>query len=159
MSKAFTKDDDGDKEPPFRSRFQTLPPGFRNLMTAKGLEHLKKELVDLQSDLLGLTEETRRGLLKNQVNDLEQRLMTHVVLELVSTPVERVGFGTTVKVRDDEGSERDYTLVGIDEADPTKGQISWISPLARALLNQSVGSVVQVHAPGGESSLEIVSIF
>ena len=67
-------------------------------------------------------------------------------------------FGATVTVCDAEGCESTYQIVGIDEADAGKGMISWISPLARALLKAREGDTVRFHSPAGPRELEIVKI-
>lgn len=157
MNKAFTKEDDAPQQPEFRSRFQPLQPGFRNLITPRGQEDLRDELADLLARQASAPE-PERALLKLRAADLAKRLETHEVVPPHELPPDRVIFGTTVLVRDDDGNERRYTLVGIDEARPEDGRISWTSPLARALLNQRVGALAKVHTPNGETELEIVSI-
>jgi transcription elongation factor GreB len=69
-----------------------------------------------------------------------------------------VRFGATVTVANDGGSERTYTIVGIDEADASRGLISWVSPLGRALLRRSEGDVVTVRTPRGDEEIEIVGV-
>ncbi|NJK89471.1 MAG: transcription elongation factor GreB [Myxococcales bacterium] len=69
-----------------------------------------------------------------------------------------VDFGATVSVRDEEGSERTYTLVGEDEVEPKLGRISTKSPVGKALLNRRVGDVFVVRRPAGEIELEVVRI-
>lgn len=167
MNKAFTKEDDGDASPEFRSRFQPLPLDFRNLITARGAATLRNELAELlarldspaiQPTLSHLTPDLQRKLLLLRIDDLSKRIETHEVVETLSEAPDLVKFGTTVLVRDDDGNERRYTLVGLDEADPDSGRINWTSPLARALLNQPIGSLVRVHSPKGDVELEIMSV-
>jgi transcription elongation factor GreB len=69
-----------------------------------------------------------------------------------------VFFGATVEVEDEDGKRSRYTLVGVDEADPGAGRLSWQSPIGRALLKKRLGDVVTVQRPRGEIDLEIVSI-
>lgn len=147
MNKAFTKEDDGNEPPPFRSRFQPLPPGFRNLITEGGAAVLRGELADLKA---------AQGP-KPEINDLAQRLDTH---EVVPAPgrLGRVAFGSTAVVREESGDERRYTLVGIDESEPERGRIGWTSPLGRALLNQAPGNLVSLQTPKGTTQLELVAI-
>ena len=71
---------------------------------------------------------------------------------------EQIFFGATVSVLDENGGECRYSIVGLDEADPGRNRISWISPLARALLKARVGDSVRFQAPGGLRELEIVEI-
>jgi transcription elongation factor GreB len=71
---------------------------------------------------------------------------------------EQVFFGATVTYSDDEDGERTITIMGIDEADSRMGQVSWISPVARALLKARVGDEVQLPTPGGVRHLEVVEV-
>ena len=70
----------------------------------------------------------------------------------------RVLFGATVTVEDDEGEEKVYSIVGIDEYDGGKGKVSWVSPIGKALLGRSEGDSVSFVTPGGVSELEIVKV-
>ena len=67
-------------------------------------------------------------------------------------------FGATVRYVDAEGMETTVTILGVDEADSAHGQISWVSPVARALLKARVGDLVRLMVPGGEQELEILSV-
>ena len=71
---------------------------------------------------------------------------------------EQVFFGATVVVCDEAGLEATYSIVGIDEADPGKGWISWVSPLARALIKQRAGDVARFNSPQGARELEIIEV-
>jgi transcription elongation factor GreB len=71
---------------------------------------------------------------------------------------ERVYFGATVTVADESGGERTVSIVGVDELDPGRGRVSWISPIATALLKASVGDVVTMRTPRGSEELEIIAI-
>jgi len=71
---------------------------------------------------------------------------------------DRVFFGATVTYANDRDEEKTVTIVGIDEADLSHGRISWISPVARALLKAQVGDVVEVRTPAGGDSLEVIDI-
>ena len=67
-------------------------------------------------------------------------------------------FGATVRVADEDGNEKTYRIVGIDEADPARGQVSWIAPLSKALMGAKEGDVVTLRTPKGEEELEILSV-
>lgn len=71
---------------------------------------------------------------------------------------ERVLFGCTVTVENEQGEEKTYSIVGVDEIDLGKGRISWVSPIGRALLGRSLEDVVSFKTPGGTSELEIVKV-
>jgi len=81
-----------------------------------------------------------------------------VVDPLQREDTERVYFGATVTVMEEDGGELTYSIVGIDEAEPSRGRISWISPLARALLKAEVGDSIRFQSPGGLRVLEIVDV-
>lgn len=70
----------------------------------------------------------------------------------------RVKFGNIVKVEDEDGNAKKYQIVGVDESNPSEGKISWISPLAKALIGSKVGDVVTLKTPKGEQDIEILSI-
>lgn len=71
---------------------------------------------------------------------------------------EQIFFGATILVCDEEGGEARYSIVGVDEADPAKGWISWVSPLARALIKLREGDVARFLSPQGERELEILEV-
>ncbi len=89
---------------------------------------------------------------------LTTRLEDVVVVEPRSAADGKVFFGAWVTLADDDGAEREYRLVGADEADSARGYISVDAPVARAVLGRATGDVVQVRLPGGETSFEIVSV-
>jgi transcription elongation GreA/GreB family factor len=83
------------------------------------------------------------------------------MMEVVAPPgpdPQRVVFGTLVTVRESGGSERTYRIVGVDESDPGRGWVSWISPLARALVGKTEGEQARVKLPAGEEIVTILSI-
>ena len=69
-----------------------------------------------------------------------------------------IDFGATVQVLDEEGNKKTYIIVGSDESEPERGKISWVSPIAKALLKAKAGDCVTFKAPSGEKDLEIISI-
>jgi transcription elongation factor GreB len=142
VSKAFTKESDID-EPALGTDGPDLrlPAGARNYVTAEGLADLKRELGTLQES----NDPTRERL--RRLRYLQLRIETAELVAPSSDAVVR--FGATVRVRDDEGAEREYRIVGVDEADPARGRISWVAPLARALLGAKAGDVVTWRPPRG----------
>ena len=76
----------------------------------------------------------------------------------LQTRRDQVFFGATVTYASEDGAETTVTILGIDEADLTRGQVSWISPIARALLKARVGDVVELRAPAGIEQLEVLRI-
>lgn len=165
MSKAFTKDDDAGDAPAFVSRRAPLPPRAPNYVTERGLAQLRAELArELERwaarDSAGSdTERARAGALHGAyVADLEARLASAVLVERGQQPRDEVRFGAHVRVRGGSGAERNYRIVGVDEADAANGAIAFVAPLARALLGKRVGDVALVKTPAGEDELEVLAI-
>ena len=163
MSKAFTKESDGDDdvESPARA---TLPDGFRNYITPGGYKRLHDEVAQLwKVDRPKLVETIawaasngdrsengdyiygKRKLreIDRRIRFLNQRIDSAVVVDNAGKDHERVYFGATVTVADESGAKRTVSIVGVDEIDLRRGRVSWISPIATALLNGSVGDVVR----------------
>lgn len=163
MSKAFTREDDDDQdEAASRPLGAELPPGSKNYMTPEGAARLHDEIERLAQrerpaivaggDARALREIDRR------IAFLDRRREALEVIDPASQPADRVRFGATVTVRAEDGAERRYRLVGIDEADPGRGDVSWRSPIASALLGAQAGDVVLVRSPRGEEELEVVAV-
>ena len=142
MSKAFTKDDRPDEPVVVRHR-PSLPEGVPNYVSRRGLQGLR--------DLLATTEPGGRRA------ELERRIATAV---LVPPPTDRdeIRFGAQVRLRDAAGLLREIRIVGVDEADPGKGLVAFLAPLARALLGRRAGDQVTVPAPGGADELEVLAV-
>lgn len=93
-----------------------------------------------------------------RIRFLSKRLDSAMVVDNGGRTDQRVHFGATVTIENDNGDEREVTIVGVDELDSGDARISWQSPLARALLTSAVGDTVTVHAPRGPERLEIVAV-
>jgi transcription elongation factor GreB len=93
-----------------------------------------------------------------RVRFLTKRLEAAVVVRPEELGGDVVRFGALVGVRDEDGNEKTYSLVGPDESDPAKGKLSFQSPLGQALMKRKVGDVVTVKRPAGEIELEIVTL-
>lgn len=93
-----------------------------------------------------------------RIRFLTQRLQSAEVVDSTKQDPSRVLFGATVQVLDEEGNEKVFRIVGVDEIDAKKGWISWVSPIGKALLNSRVGSVVEVKTPQGAQELEVIGI-
>jgi transcription elongation factor GreB len=93
-----------------------------------------------------------------RVRFLIKRLEGATVVDNAGRDTDQVFFGATVQVRAGDGAERTLAIVGADEVDPARGRVSWISPVARALLKARLGDVVTLGTPGGEAALEIVDV-
>ena len=165
MSKAFTREDDGTDQPRPRP-MPLLPPGVKNFITAEGCDRLQAELNALREERPGLLEssltdsELRAELaqLDERMNQLERSLASAEVVPVPASPHDHVRFGSVVTVRDNRGTEDTYRIVGADESDFGRHDISWRSPLAAAVLNARVGQKVTFRSPAGLTQLEIVAI-
>jgi transcription elongation factor GreB len=164
MSKAFTREDDAEA-PELVRPLSALPPGAVNYMTAEGAERLRQELARLvETERPRLTAESENAeagqklaLINQRIYQLEQSLQSAEVISSPKGPATSVTFGATVTVRGPEGSEV-FKIVGVDEIDHEHGLISWLSPVARALMSAKVGQQVHFKYPCGEEQLEVVSI-
>ena len=151
-----------------------------NIMTKQGYEDLKEKLrrmtvYDLQDiikemqiaaahgDLSENAEYTaakeKKAFIETRIREIEQRLSNPRVIDTSMLTSERVVFGATVQLQDDDkGEEVSYTIVGIDEADVSVGKISLSSPIARALIGKEEGDSVAVKTPGGVRNYSIIEI-
>ncbi len=93
-----------------------------------------------------------------RIRFLNSRIDDAVVINPVDISSEKVQFGATVLVSSEEGIEKTFAIVGVDESMPSEGKVSWLSPVAKALLGKSVGDDVTVKSPNGEAEYEILEI-
>jgi transcription elongation factor GreB len=178
MNKAFVKESEDDEED--EAPEAQLPAGTRNYMTKRGhaqirteFEHLVKverpAIVQVVSWAAGNGDRSENGdyiygkkrlrEIDRRIRFLSKRLETAVIVDPTEQQnVEQVFFSATVTVCDVEGNESTYQIVGIDEANASQGMISWISPLARALLKAREGDTVRFDSPGGLRELDILEI-
>jgi transcription elongation factor GreB len=167
LSKAFTREEnEGPEVPELAPAASVLPIGSPNYITRAGADRLRDELTQLVEterphlvDLAKSEPEAKRRLsiLDQRVFQIEQSLGN---AQVVSPPskIERVTFGATVTVREKNGEESVYRIVGVDETDFDRGWVSWLSPIARALINAKIGQRVRFESPAGEQELEIIAI-
>lgn len=181
MSKAFTKEDDGsqDDRDDAPEPSDLLPKGVKNYITPAGAEKLRAELKELlytkRPEIVNVISwaasngdrsenadyiygKRRLREIDRRIRFLTKRLEAAEIIDPKAQKSDRVLFGATVKVTDEEGRERVYVIVGIDETDPKRGYISWISPMGKALLKAKAGDTVTVRTPKGEEDLDIVEI-
>ena len=166
MSKAFTRESDDEPELPRPRPRSLLPLGAKNYLTPQGADRLRAELdrlVQVERPRLATTPEDldakrQLQLLEQRIQHLQQSLHSAVVVTPPATPWEQVRFGATVSVRTSLGQSEGYRIVGVDEVDIGQGWVSWISPIAKALLNARIGERVRFKFPSGEAELEIVGI-
>jgi transcription elongation factor GreB len=166
MSKAFTRESDLPDLPSRPRPASVLPAGAKNYLTAHGAAQLRRELDRLVNTerprLAGADrdDDSTRQLreLDSRVQHLQQVLQSAVVVDPPPAADNVVRFGTTVTVREQSGAESTYRIVGVDETDLDRNWVSWLSPIAKALLNARVGQRVRFRFPSGETELEIVSV-
>ena len=131
-------------------------------MTPEGAARLREEVDRLaRSDRpAALAAGDARALreIDRRLAFLGRRLGAVEVIDPASQPPGRVLFGATVAVRAEDGAERRYRIVGVDEADPQRGDVSWRSPMAAALLGAQVGDVVTMRTPRGDEELEVMAV-
>ncbi|MDR2241057.1 MAG: transcription elongation factor GreB [Zoogloeaceae bacterium] len=181
MNKAFVKEDGADAdEDAAPDAAPALPPGARNYMTRQGHARLGAELAHLvKTERPALVQTVAWAAAngdrsengdyiygKKRLREIDRRIRflmkrlegAEVVDPAAQENVEQVFFGATVTVCDADGVEAVYQIVGVDEADAGQGRISWISPLARALLKAREGDAVRFLSPAGPRELEITGI-
>jgi transcription elongation factor GreB len=164
MSKAFTNEETA-PEPLLVPARSPLPPGVTNYVTARGLELLKAERQRLElgrAELDGIADDAERTLAlaasAARLAELDQRLASATLVDPALIGSDVVRFGSKVTVRDAEGRERRYEIVGVDEADPEAGRLAFLAPLARALLGARVGDDVSFKTPARSQELSVLAI-
>ena len=167
MSKAFTREDDDAPElPDLPLPATTLAPGAKNYITPAGAQKLRDELQRLvevtRPELAEASDDpdAKRQLarLDQRIMQLEESLQSAEVVPSPSGPPDVARFGATVMVRESDGTETSYRIVGVDETDMDRNWVSWMSPIAKALLNAKRGERIRFKFPSGEETLEIIKI-
>ena len=167
MSKAFTRDEnEGPDIPDVPPPTSVLAPGARNYITPAGVLKLRDELQRLveitRPELAEARDDpdAKRQLarLDQRIRQVEESLQSAEIVTTPSGPGDIVRFGACVRVRESDGSETSYRIVGVDESDADKNWVSWMSPIARALLNRKRGEQIRFKFPSGEEALEIIEI-
>jgi transcription elongation factor GreB len=181
MNKAFTResdapeDDDGDEvaAPP-------LPEGARNYLTPAGFRRLRAELMGLLDEERPKVVEVVSWAAKNgdrsengdylygkkRLREIDRRIrfltkrldIAEVVDPSLHHGNEQIFFGATVRYANDRGEERTVRIMGVDEAESRRGDVSWISPVARALLKARIGDEVKLLTPRGAETLEVLEV-
>lgn len=162
MNRAFMKDpDDAGRPEELPDRPQSPHP---NYVTEAGLRQLEARVAELAGardrlvDLGRLADAQELAIVKRDLRFYEARLARAIRVDPDGRPLDRVRFGAVVEVCDEAGRMEAFQIVGEDEADPARGRISWVSPLAEALLNAEVGEEVVWRRPAGTLRLEILAI-
>jgi transcription elongation factor GreB len=178
MSKAFTKESDGDDDDD--ALLPEVPSGSKNYITPQGYARLRGELLQLIDEERPKVVEVVHWAASNgdrsengdyiygkkRLREIDRRirfLTKRLEVAEVTDPAvhhghDQVFFGARVTYADESGEERTVTIMGIDEADSAQGQVSWVSPIARALLKAREGDVVKLVTPVGAKDVEVVSV-
>ncbi len=178
MSKAFTKEAefDDDDEP----GVPALPSGSKNYITPLGYARIKTELLDLIDNERPKVVEIVHWAASNgdrsengdyiygkkRLREIDRRirfLTKRMEMAEISDPTihhgnSQIFFGATVTYADGAGVQRTVTILGIDEADSSKNQVSWVSPIARTLLKTHTGDVLKLVTPAGIEEIEVISV-
>ncbi len=182
MSKAFVKDSDGsdDDELDDGHARVDLDAGGRNYITPSGHRRLRDELVQLLnverpevvrtvSWAASNGDRSENGDYiygKKRLREIDRRIRfltkrldsAHIVDPSLRESTDQIFFGATVLYATEDGRENKVTIVGIDEVDPARGYVSWISPIAAALLKARVGDQVSLRTPAGTETLDILDV-
>lgn len=164
MSRGFVKEDDQEEVPMVPPRAH-LPPGVPNYMTRAGMDELLAEqqaLINEKANLDGSSEKERRiaaNYIIAKLQLLNNRITEARIIDLEAQPRDEIRFGATVTLKI-EGTHdiETFQVVGVDEADISRGKISFLSPLARVLTNKKVGDKVVLKRPKGDRVFEIMNI-
>ena len=178
MSKAFTKESDADDDEELA--VPAIPAGTRNYMTPKGYACLRGEFMRLLDEERPKIVEIVSWAAKNgdrsengdylygkkRLREIDRRLrfltkrldIAEVVDPSIHHGSEQIFFGATVTYVNSRDEERTITIKGIDESDSLAGEVSWIAPMARALLKARVGDEVQLLTPGGVEHIDVLAV-
>jgi transcription elongation factor GreB len=179
MSKAFVKESPAEPEQQDERETAAMPPGTKNYISPSGFARLKAELrqlVEIErpavvktvawAAALGDRSENADYLygkkrlreIDRRVRFLIKRLEAAEVVRSAGRDTDQVFFGAAVSVKNISGKIQTLTILGVDEVDPARGKISWISPMAKALLKGRAGDLVTVRTPSGDEQLEILEV-
>ncbi len=180
MNKAFVKEPEGDDDDELGGGLPPIPPGAKNYITPQGHQRIREELLQLidveRPEVVKVVhwaasngDRSENGDYiygKRRLREIDRRIrfltkrldLAEVVDPSAHHGSDQVFFGATVTYVNAAGEEHTVTIVGIDEFDPLRGKISWVSPVARALTKAREGDVVTLRTPAGDDELEIVSV-
>lgn len=179
MSKAFVKESDEELDDDTEDAGPAVPVGSKNYITPGGLKRIQEELIHLKTKerpevcatvqwAAGNGDRSENGdyiygkkrlrEIDKRIRFLSKRLDNVEVVDPIKAQCDFVRFGATVTVLDEEGSERRYSIVGVDETDIDRGRISWISPLANALFKAKTGDYVTFKSPKGLREFEVIKV-
>ena len=181
MSKAFTREDDAPEDDFDGDDEQNpIPAGSKNYMTPHGWRRMRDELtwlvkterpevtsvVSWAAKLGDRSENADYQYGKKRLREIDRRIRyltkrleaAEVVDPATREATDQVFFGATVEYADEAGETHTVRIVGLDEMDPSKNYVSWVSPIARALIKAREGDTVILRTPGGDEPIEIVEV-
>ncbi len=161
MSRAFVKEADGDEAEDLPPRPVSPHPNYVTPQGAAWLHEKVRELQTLRNELTGSDDIADKQRLKSVERDLryyDERAGTALLVNPSTQADGHVHFGSVVEVEDVDGNASCFAIVGEDEADVALGKISWVSPLARALMDAQVDDRVEWRRPAGDVELTVVAI-
>ncbi|MDE2428365.1 MAG: transcription elongation factor GreB [Burkholderiales bacterium] len=178
MNKAFTKETEQDDDLEFGA--PAIPVGVKNYMTPQGHQRMKDEFLHLMDverpEIVSIVswaasngDRSENGDYlygKKRLREIDRRIrfltkrldIAEVVDPRVHHGSDQIFFGATVLYENQQGDEVTVTIVGVDEFDPLQGKISWISPVARALIKARTGDTVTLQTPAGIDELTILDV-
>jgi transcription elongation factor GreB len=164
MSRGFVKEDDQEEIPMVPPRAH-LPAGVINYVTQVGMDELlaEKEMLINEKENLDISSENERRIALNHINAklqlLNSRIAEAKIIDLKEQPQDEIRFGASVTLKIVESkSTQSFQIVGVDEVNISKGKISFLSPLAKVLINKKVGDKVVLKRPDGDRVFEIMDI-
>ena len=180
MNKAFVKESDNDEDEEAQALAQAIPAGAKNYITPAGYQRIKDELLHLidveRPEIVKVVHwaasngdrsengdyiygKRRLRQIDGRIRFLTKRMDAAAVVDPTAHHGnDQIFFGATVTYCNAAGDEHCVTIVGIDELDPLKGKISWVSPVARALTKAREGDLVTLQTPLGPEELEVLSV-
>ena len=180
MNKAFVKESTDNDDDDLEAGLPEIPAGTKNYITPAGYERMRSELLHLideaRPEVVKLVswaasngDRSENGDYiygKRRLREIDRRIrfltkrldLAEVVDSSRQESVDQVFFGATVEYGTEDGEAHTITIVGIDEVDLDRGHVSWISPVARALLKSKIGDTVALHTPAGIQQIDIVDV-
>jgi len=180
MNKAFVKEPTGDDDDELEGGLPEIPPGAKNYITPVGYRRMRSELLHLideeRPEVVKLVswaasngDRSENGDYiygKRRLREIDRRIrfltrrldLAEVVDSSRQENTDQVFFGATVEYGTEDGEVHTVTIVGIDEVDLDHGHVSWVSPVARALLKARVGDQVTLHTPAGPTPIDVLDV-
>ena len=180
MNKAFVKESTDNDDDDLEAGHPEIPAGTKNYITPAGYERMRNELLHLideeRPEVVKLVswaasngDRSENGDYiygKRRLREIDRRIrfltkrldLAEVVDSSRQESVDQVFFGATVEYGTEDGESHTITIVGIDEVDLDHGHVSWISPIARALLKAKIGDQVTLHTPAGPEPIDVLDV-